>query len=678
MTLLSALAGSKGYGACDNVNLNTAEGRWHTMAFCINCGNQLPDGARFCASCGTPVNSAPAQDPSEDEKSNENPVYTQVQVRQKRDNGTATDTSDTQGTAPFPDSGQTKTKPAAKNNKTALIVIGGIVIALLIILILWLALRKPSEKAPGSISAASQIGDLVSYTNSNVYFSLDYPADYKLTEPADNNVLITDSDSPDFQVSAEYAFHTAGSSAIYSAKDFVDQIEANGSVLTDWLGVPALNDLEGPEKTRLGGNSAYEYEFDFTLNGDNYTGKLLIADTNGKFGCYSFLCAWKEDSSKAEYFSDLADAMEDSFKITGEYEQRDYTYFHDDEMDMSFLLRKTAISDISTGNNHFSIYPVEDEYVNANIFITKTNQFSANTDPADILEDMAGAYFRKYTNTEYVSSVSPIQYGRYPCSEVDLECYRDGRRVNVSLFALQYGDSWLQVYMEARDDFKDTCAAAVSDFLFSVKIGNAPPAASSGAQMTQPTQSASSGGSIADVIRTIESRPNFKVDQYWEPMAAYGDYNGDGVWELLALYTVEDSGAYDVVFELWGFENGPELLEQETVITLVGGNSCTVGAITDGGHGYIAIELSYPTGSGFHDFYIYSPWDDDGFEDPTYYFEHHGNIDTGEMLYIIDDTEVSKDEFERHHSSFTTWVCWMTPYVDSLDAMTFSEIKNSY
>ncbi len=34
------------------------------MAFCINCGSQVPDGAKFCAACGTPVVSAPAPAPA--------------------------------------------------------------------------------------------------------------------------------------------------------------------------------------------------------------------------------------------------------------------------------------------------------------------------------------------------------------------------------------------------------------------------------------------------------------------------------------------------------------------------------------------------------------------------------------------------------------------------------------
>ena len=33
------------------------------MAFCINCGSELPDGAKFCMSCGTPNSAATASAP---------------------------------------------------------------------------------------------------------------------------------------------------------------------------------------------------------------------------------------------------------------------------------------------------------------------------------------------------------------------------------------------------------------------------------------------------------------------------------------------------------------------------------------------------------------------------------------------------------------------------------------
>ncbi len=31
------------------------------MAFCIQCGNQVPDGVKFCPTCGAPIAQAPVQ-----------------------------------------------------------------------------------------------------------------------------------------------------------------------------------------------------------------------------------------------------------------------------------------------------------------------------------------------------------------------------------------------------------------------------------------------------------------------------------------------------------------------------------------------------------------------------------------------------------------------------------------
>ena len=35
------------------------------MAFCMECGTRLPDGAKFCINCGTPVKNSGRQESSE-------------------------------------------------------------------------------------------------------------------------------------------------------------------------------------------------------------------------------------------------------------------------------------------------------------------------------------------------------------------------------------------------------------------------------------------------------------------------------------------------------------------------------------------------------------------------------------------------------------------------------------
>lgn len=37
------------------------------MAFCTHCGAKLPDGAKFCTTCGKPLTGAPAAKPAEKE-----------------------------------------------------------------------------------------------------------------------------------------------------------------------------------------------------------------------------------------------------------------------------------------------------------------------------------------------------------------------------------------------------------------------------------------------------------------------------------------------------------------------------------------------------------------------------------------------------------------------------------
>ncbi len=49
------------------------------MAFCKNCGTNLPDGATFCAQCGTPVEANPAPNPQ--------PVQTQETVNNNTQGG---------------------------------------------------------------------------------------------------------------------------------------------------------------------------------------------------------------------------------------------------------------------------------------------------------------------------------------------------------------------------------------------------------------------------------------------------------------------------------------------------------------------------------------------------------------------------------------------------------------
>ena len=51
------------------------------MAFCVNCGNQLPDGSKFCGNCGSPQGAAPAA-PVRQAAPVQQPAYQHAPVQQ--------------------------------------------------------------------------------------------------------------------------------------------------------------------------------------------------------------------------------------------------------------------------------------------------------------------------------------------------------------------------------------------------------------------------------------------------------------------------------------------------------------------------------------------------------------------------------------------------------------------
>lgn len=52
------------------------------MAFCKNCGNQIPDGAAFCNSCGTPVQAQAQAQPQPQAQPQQNPAYANMTPEQ--------------------------------------------------------------------------------------------------------------------------------------------------------------------------------------------------------------------------------------------------------------------------------------------------------------------------------------------------------------------------------------------------------------------------------------------------------------------------------------------------------------------------------------------------------------------------------------------------------------------
>lgn len=659
------------------------------MAYCTKCGKELNEGDRFCFNCGEPIPDVKKNRNMADQTlGNLNESETSNTIDEKRsiqpvtvDLPEATEGESASDTI----ISREKIRGLGRqwNKKKALMIAGVAFFVLLIIIfiiVMFLKGKNPKmkEDAAGDsnhVNYASDTADdtnYVNYVNDTVCFSVDYPEGYMVTEPDSNNVLITDSNEADFQVSIEYAYHTTSNSAIYSAEDFANQIKADSKVLTDWLGSSDVQVLDSIQ-SKVSGRECYEYDFELQIENHPHTGKLYIFDSDGAFGCYSYMWVVNEDAEKAELFKKQCEAMEESFKITGTCQADGYTVYDYDELDMQFMIRDDAMGTTKNHSGNVVVYPVDGSYTEANIWIDKESYKAEEKDVDDVLELACRYYFKEYDQTKYLSNPTALEYGRYPYTGIDVEFYDEGQRYTMSVFTFVYDGYYWTITMKSTDEYYNTVATAVSDILFSLKLGTdvsnnavaaeatTEPVDTEAASKTTGTKASGIKGMVADVISDIKKQPGFITDSSWEPLAVFNDFNGDNVKELLAVYEVKKSdGGILVMYELWTFpETGGIELKSDILFSEVGGNSGVIGIVKSGDTNYLAIEQHMPEGDVFNNYYFYEPWNTDtsSLGESTVYMEGHGTFgEEDQGRYILGDTSVVRSDFEARQNDFSDWL----------------------
>lgn len=586
------------------------------MAFCTNCGNKLSPDDRFCARCGKPVPKPEPQSPK------------------------------TEQMTKLPDQG--------KGKKKNWIIAGGAA-GLLIFIVLVIAVIK--------LRPVKDTSNYVTYTNSNVNFSVDYPEEYMLTEPNDNNVLIADKEQADFQVSIEYAYCTTTGSAIYSAKDFADQISNDQTVLNGWLGTDDM-EIDDTRQTTIAGRDCYAYDFHLQIDGNPNTGNLYIFDGDGEFGCYSYLCVINENAKDAELYKLQSKAMEESFRITGAYQQEGYTVYSYDEFDLKFMVRDEAMGETENSGGCIVVYPVDHIYTEANIWIDEGSASEDEKDVATVLEDTCRYYFNYRDQTQYTSQPTVLSYGRYPCTVIELEYDYRGEHFTMSAFALVHNGTYWTITMQCTDEYYDTAVAAVSDIIFSMKFGDYGATGDNKSMEDIASEVLDSdtddGAAPAKVIEKIEATSGFVSNGTWEPLAVADDFNGDGVQELLAVYEVNSGSGMQVMYDVWSLgSKGAVCLKTDILFQEVGGNSGIVGIVKEDGTAYVAIERHEPEGDAFNNYFSYIPWnsDESSLEESDVYMESHGTYgEEDKGRYILGDSSVDKKEFDERQADFSNWL----------------------
>lgn len=644
------------------------------MAYCTKCGNELNKGDLFCYSCGEPIPDV-KNSRNRSEKNLEN--VNESGIPDTTDKQTAAEEESVTRANELRD--KIRGTGIKFKKKKLLMITGGICFALLVIILVIAVFIKGKNSAGNDSNHTNYVNDIaddtdyVNYTNDTVCFSVDYPMGYMVTEPDNNNVLITDSEEADFQVSIEYAYYTVSNSAIYSAADFAGQIEADSSLLTDWLGSSDVQVLAST-RSKIAGRDCYEYDFELQAENHPHTGKLYLFDSDGEFGCYSYMWVVNEDAEKAELYKKQCETMEESFKITGACQAEGYTVYNYDELDMQFMIRDDAMEgETKNSSGKVVVYPVDGIYTEANIWIY-TGVYKAEEKDADYVLEMACQYyFKEYEQTKYLSDPIVLEYGRYPYTGIDVEFYDEGQRYTMSIFTFVYDGYYWTITMKSTDEYYNTVATAVSDILFSLKFGTDIPVntvTDDRAEEIVTTEAASGTGGttvsemksmVTDVISGIKKQSGFVTDSSWEPLAVLNDFNGDNVKELLAVYEIKKSnGTIAVMYELWTFpETGEIQLKSDVLFLEAGGNSGVVGIVKSGNTNYLAIEQHIPEGDSFHNYYFYEPWNTDtsSLGKSGVYMEGHGTFgEEDQGRYILGDTNVDRSDFEARQKDFSNWL----------------------
>ncbi len=619
------------------------------MPYCRKCGKEVKEEDRFCPNCGQAV---------------------------KQTVGKQTEGQ--------PDGAQSKNAVSGVGRKKIFLA-AGIAAAVIVLAVV-------AAVAAVGIALNRNHTSYAVYNNGEACFSVDYPEGYMVTEPNSNNVVITEGEEADFQVVVEYAYSTPANCAIYSAEDFAGQIERQPQLLADWLG---SDDAEVEDCTRaeIAGRDCYEYDFSLEMDGAPHAGKLYLFDSDGEFGCYSYMSVINENARKAKLYHEQSEAMEQSFKITGAYQAEGYTMYDYDEPGLRFMVRDSAMGEAekSDDGDAVSVYPVEGVFSEANIWIRETSYEEEGNDASSILENMCDYYFSYKDQAKYLSQPGEMDYGRYPYMGVDMQYYEKGEKYTASILVFVHGGMYWAIEMESTDEYYDAAAAAVSDILFSLKFdGDEPDAgvlersqAESG-QEEADGQEESTGGqeAVSEVLGEIDGSPGYVEDSSWEPLVAAEDFNGDGIWELLAVYEVKDGSGMKMMYEVWSLgKEKPVKLESDVLFEEVGGNSGAAGIVKkDDGKVYLAIEQNNPAGDTFNNYYTYIPWEDDesSLGEEFYYMESHGSYGQEEQgKYILGDTAVDKARFDEKQKEFSDWVYKLDPLAGagSDGVMTFEGAK---
>ena len=648
--------------------------------FCYKCGTKLPDDAKFCQNCGAQVQTGaqspqPAPQPVRQPEAKAPPAPPVPPAPQPQPRPYA-----------GPYGAQTpKAYPAQKQklpNWAIPVIVVGAVVGLVAMIAAGSAIYRwitggdsgpsassdqpfveaatPSPAPRSESGPAEDGGNFLHYENTQVKFAIDYPESFELSEPNSNNVLFGSGDQ--CRVAAEYAFSTVGDCFIYSAEDFVELIEDDPGVLSDWIGGEDVGIIDIDDDGERGGQPCTIIMWTLFQSSKSYIGELYVFDTQGGFGCYTVMTMVEEGCENEDALREQTARMVDSFRITGPC-QEDFTIQHAGELGLDFALREGSVEGrVDIEDDHVLIVPVGPSFSHSSIRIQRDTVYKPAKDPVDRALEGCSHYYLEYKdNGRYISEQSPVEIGRYSFTGVNIQYTEDSEEHVACVVLFPYDDAYWKVTMIASESNLEATQQALGDVLASLRLGG-------GVDAPAKAEGKADNNKIIDEILTkIEGTKGFiQPDEYYQPLASFTDIDGNGVYELVAAYKVKvkNRDGYDdfkALYDVYTVKDGKYTAIQTgfELYTEVGGNSGVVGlAVDKEKRPCLKVETKSPQADRFNDTIAYYCWNSDqsGFDqDRTFWLERHGTYGEEEKgEYIAGGAKMSRTDYQACLDGYTS------------------------
>ncbi len=162
---------------------------------------------------------------------------------------------------------------------------------------------------------------------------------------------------------------------------------------------------------------------------------------------------------------------------------------------------------------------------------------------------------------------------------------------------------------------------------------------------------------IDKIVKSVKSKKGFQNDNGAQGVVA--DFNGDGTYEVMILYSQHTNNDYSIRYEIWELEDGSsQMLVSGPLFAEVGGNQGTLGVVKRDGKAYIMLNVESPAEMNFNETIDFIGWAKDvkaPEQAPTYSFTAKGiSGDEENGTYKINGKDTPYSDYKAELKKFKT------------------------